>query len=353
MPPIDNQTPQPAQDPAVPQPPMGQGPDPVAMPQPADPIAPPAMPAPDMAGPAIQPPQPVDAAPATPTMPGPMDTALSNPAPEPAPMAAPMQPEPVATPLQPAPAPMPDMQPSPLVAPAPVVNDPTQPGYVPPANPTAMPMMGANDGKKSGSKMRLIRIVIAVVVSLVVLSGGGLLLKDTLFSGSKIKVGDLVDDSAESVSFKRPKNWTKASEQTSTDGTVFSEDGKAEDESDQQMYVSSTSLGVSFDDLPQTTKDQLINKLLDTSNYEGSSEGCEDVGEIKATKTTQPNYSAAIRVEVTCNKFTSRALKAQLKAVVGIKGSYMNIVGISAVDKTWDKSGDTLETILDTFKPAS
>lgn len=242
------------------------------------------------------------------------------------------------------------------MTPAPVVNDPTQPGYVPPANPTMAPMMSATGAKKSGSKMRLIRVVIAVVVSLVILSGGGLLLKDMLFTGSKITKADLVDDQAEGIAFQRPKQWTKPSDQSSTDGTIYTEDGKSVDESDQQMLVSSTSLGASFDDLPKSTQDQIVNKLLDTfsdkSKYEDSSEGCQEVGDIKATKTTQSNYTVAIQIEATCNKFTSRALKAKLKALVGIKGSDINIIGISAVDKTWDKSGDALDSILNSFKPA-
>lgn len=215
-------------------------------------------------------------------------------------------------------------------------------------------MMGANAVKTRGGNMRLIRIVLAVVISLVVLSGGGLLLKDTLFSGSKIKVGDLVDDSAESVSFKRPKNWTE-SKDDDFDGTVYTENGASTDDTDQALFVGSDSLPLDYDTLSDAQKESVFKAFEGeySSSSAFESDSCKEASTPKVTKISQKNYTDAFQIEVTCEKFSKRNLKAQLKAVYGLKGKKVDLVMVVAVDKTWDKSGDALNEILTTFKSAS
>lgn len=237
----------------------------------------------------------------------------------------------------------------------PPVADSSQVGYVPPANPTPAPLMTGNN--MSNSKVGLfgkLRVLIIVVVGLVILSGGGLLLKDTLFTGSSIKVSDLVDDSAEGVSFKRPANWTKSSE-TSFDGAAFTEGGKPTDDADQGIMVGGASIGVSYDSLSSAQKDMLFEEFKkqfsDGSLFEDSS--CKEVGSVTVTKTQQSNYSDTIRLEATCNKFTNRNIKATFKANVGLKDRDMHMLMIVAIDETWDKSGEALNEILNTFKPAN
>ena len=358
MPPAPDQPQQPFDPGVQPQTPSGPDPmqafgDPTATPQPdvaapaAQPVSDYAQPAPtDFAVPADQ----VAAAPVVapqPIAPEPFAQPVVS---EPVQPAQPVQPLPVAEPVPPAgPAPQPGAP-----VPAPAVTDPTQPGYVPPTSPSAMPaMMGTPGVKAPGGKTKLIRTVIMIVVALVVLSGGGLLIKDTLFTGSKISKSDLVDDTAEGVSFKRPKNWTKV-DKGSHDGATYTEGGKAIDNTDQAILVNGQSFGGNYDELSDSQKTSVIDSMKESfSEADGfERESCKETTSPVVTRIQQPNYTDALQIEATCHNFANRNVSAKIKAVFALKGNNANMVTIVAVDKTWDKSGDTFDEILMTFKPA-
>jgi hypothetical protein len=254
-----------------------------------------------------------------------------------------------AAPVAPMPAAMPMATPPPT---QPVI-DSSQPGYVPPANPGSMPPISGNAANSVGGKSSKIRIIIAVIVALFFLLGGGFILKDILFTGSKISSSDLVDDTAGGVSFKRPSSWTKSPE-SDTSAAVFTEGGKKTDETDQAMAVLSQSIGTDYESLSDDQRQQVFEAVEEEFSKPSTLEDdtCKEIKDVKVTKASQPNYTDSILIEATCSKFTNRALQAKLKMMLGMKDDNMQIIGIFAVDKTWDKSGDALDEILNTFKPA-
>jgi hypothetical protein len=280
--------------------------------------------------------QPTDVpeAPAVPdTMPDPIAAA------QPTPLAD----TPAASPVQPDAAP--------TMAPAPT-NDPTQPGYVPPVvSPAAAPTM--QQASSPGSKAKILRLAIVAIVTLFLLAGGGYLLKDTLFTGSQIKVSDLVEDSANGVSFKRPSNWIESSDKR-VGQTAYTEQGKAADETDQVLLVGSQSVGANYDNLSDADKtkfyDQVKASFGDKSAFEDDT--CQEASTPEVSKVSLSNYTDGISISVTCEKFSKRNVRAQMKMVIGLKERQMSLVAVLAVDKTWDKSGDALDEILTTFKPA-
>lgn len=327
--------------------------------QPTDPMAPqpaaPPVPTPD---PAISPAPPTPD-PSMGMAPTPAPEPMPSPVASPAPVA--MAPVDAMPQSSPAPMPSPSVPPTPAVAPAmatppaqqPVL-DSSQPGYVPPANPLPPVPLSGNSANSAGRKSGKLRIIIAVVIALFFFLGGGFILKDVLFTGSKITKADLVDDSADGVSFKRPKDWTKSTDSDS-EATVFTEGGKPADETDQALAVLSQAIGIKYESLTDSQRQQVFDSIEKEFSKPSTLEDdtCKEVVDIKVTKSNQPNYTDSILVEATCNKFTNRALKAKLKMMIGMKDSNMHIIGISAVDKTWDKSGDALDEILNTFKPAN
>ncbi len=304
-------------------------------------------------------PAPFDSAPAQqPITPQPADST------QPAPLAgapaafqpAPTMPQAVA----PAPAPTPVGMAGPQPVPAPIapVVDSSQLGYVPPAMPTNP--VSANSSKAKGSKFAKIRIILAVAVGLLVFSGGGFLLKDMLFSGSAVTSSDLVEETQAGILFKRPKQWTKSEMSADNKKTygdesaAFTEDGKSTDLADQGMLVGRLDLGFNFDDLTGTEKQQAIDQFIKQSEDVDSleSDSCQDVTGAKASEVKQPNYATVLSFEYTCNKVKDRAVKLKVKVYFAIKGSTQDVVTIAAIDKTWDKSGDVFDEILNTFKPA-
>lgn len=250
----------------------------------------------------------------------------------------------------------PTYSPDPIAAPSGMAQPPldsSQPGYVPPANPQPVAPMGANmSGGKKGGLAGKLRIIIAVVVGLAVLSGAGLLLKDTLFSGSNISTSDLVEETVDGLTFKHPKQWDKIED--GDYAAAYTEGGKPLDESDQAMAVIIESLPIDVDSLDQATKDRFYDEIekqfSDPDSLEG--DGCKKVEDVKVSDAKQSNYTTSVAVEYTCTEFTGRNLVGKFKAVVGIKGRDMHVVAIGAIDKTWDKSGEALNEILNTFKPA-
>ena len=275
------------------------------------------------------------------TMPDPISVAQATPQNE----------TPPASPVQPAATPPTPAAPAPTVVAAPT-NDPTQPGYVPPTvSPAAVPSM--QQASSPGSKAKIIRLAIVAVVALFLLAGGGYLLKDALFTGSSIKPSDLVEDSANGVAFKRPADWTESSDKR-VGQTAYTEQGKAADETDQVLIVGSQSVGANYEDLSDAEKakfyDQVKTSFGDKSAYED--ETCQEASTPEVSKISLPNYTDGISISVTCEKFSKRNVRAQMKMVLGLKEKKMSIVAVLAVDKTWDKSGDVLDEILTTFKPA-
>lgn len=253
--------------------------------------------------------------------------------------------------VNPAPAQLPGVAPT-VQAPMQQSTDPSQPGYIPPAIPNT-PMANAMPSGKSRGSSKKIRIIAIVIFCLFALSGLGVLAKDTLFTGSKIKVSDLQEETAGYTTFKHPKQWTKVTEQEAD--AAYSEGGKKLDDSDQGMAVASKSLGGNYDSLSQDQKDQVYKvfekQFSDKANL-GSDTGCQDVSEPKITKKEQPNFTSAIEVEFSCGKYSGRNVKGEYKMVVGFKGERIHVLAIGAIDKTWNKSGEALDDILNTFKPA-
>lgn len=286
----------------------------------------------------FQPAETPQPAPSSGTMPDPVNVPPATPAASAVPPTVPTETTPPTTPVAPG------------VVSAPS-SDPSQPGYVPPAvSPAATPSMQPSH---PGNKSKLVRIAIVAVVGLFLFAGGGYLVKDALFSGSQIKTSDLVDDSAENVSFKRPTDWTKASD-SRPGQTAYTEQGKSTDETDQVLLVSSQSIGTNYDNLSDADKtkfyDQVKNTFADKSSFED--ETCQEASTPEVSKISLPNYTDGVSISVTCEKFSKRNVRAKMKMVIGLKERRMSLVAILAVDKTWDKSGDTFDEILTSFKPA-
>lgn len=245
------------------------------------------------------------------------------------------------------------------VQPAPV--DSSQVGYVPPAMPLApSPMMG-NAPSSKGNMFKKLRILIAVVVGLGVLSGGGFILKDILFSGSSVQVKNLVAETQAGINFKRPKNWTKvdlgdANKKTfGSDGAAFTEGGKSIDLADQGVIVGGSSLDFDFDTLTADEQQQAVDQFL--KGYQDASvvedETCTQVSGLKAGVVSQPNYTKTLSVEFTCDKVKNRAVKLKVKFYIAIKGKTQHFVELVAIDKTWEKSSKAFDEMLSTFKPAN
>ncbi|MCA9332330.1 hypothetical protein KDA00_00455 [Candidatus Saccharibacteria bacterium] len=242
------------------------------------------------------------------------------------------------------------IQPTGIVQPPSQSTNPMQPGYVPPANSPGMANMSStNLPKENFLKSSKLRILIVLVVILVSVTGIGILVKDTLFSGSKITVSDLVEETSDGVKFKHPKQWSKIEDKDFD--IAYTEGGKKIDDSDQGMGIISESIGVDFESLTDSQKTQLDEALkkqfADPQAFSG--DGCEEITKSEINKTEHDNYPLAYRIEVDCGKYTNRNVKGKMVAILGVKGRNMDILAVVAIDKTWDKSGDAFNDILDTF----
>ncbi len=281
----------------------------------------------------IQPPQPV-AQPVT------MPTVAPNPAPTDGAMGS-------------APPAVPNIAPS--TNPIQPITNSSQPGYVPPVTPAQSLKSSFLPGRGKGGALGKLRIVVIVVVALGLLSGVGIFVKDLLFTGSSISSSDLIEETVSDTTFKHPKQWTKVEE--ADFNAAYTEGGQKLKESDQGMVVASEKIAVNYDSLSQEQQDQFYTQFEKSFNDKqdslfGSDSGCQEVSDVKVAKGTQKNYTLAIDIGYTCGKFSGRNISGKFKAVLGIKGYNMSIVGIGAIDKTWDKSGAALDEILSTFKPA-
>lgn len=280
------------------------------------------------------------------------------------PVAAPAPPQPAASPIAP-PVAVAVPPPTPPVAPAtpagPVVQPPldsSQPGYVAPVAPAQpiAPMTGNFGSKMGGNKFAKLRVIIAVVVGLGVLGGAAFFAKSALLGGG-ISVKSLVQDEASDVSFKRPKNWTKTSDQGDITGTVFTKDGKKEKESDQMLIVDSAPLGGDYDSLSTSQKQLVIDsikKSITDDSQTSTDDKCQgsksDVKQI-----TQSNYSVAFSQEKTCDNYKvgDKMIKAREKIVMGLKGDKAYMVAIASSDTVWSHSEKAFDEIFNSFKPAS
>lgn len=297
----------------------------------------------------------------------PASSPLGMPVSPPQPVSSMEAPQPTVNPLVPGSAPVAPVAPQPPVSPVPapagpVVQPPldsSQPGYVPPAVPVQpmAPMTGSVGG--GGNKFAKLRIIIALVVGLGVLGGAAFFAKSALLGGG-ISIKNLVQDQANDVSFKRPKNWTKTSAaDTKSSETVFTEGGKAEKDSNAVLIVSSMSLGVDYDSLSTSQKQQFIDTLKksDSEDDGGTStdDRCQSGEKATINDFRQSNYSVAISSEMTCDKLKigDKVTKAKGKAVLGIKGDKVYLISIASSDNIWNHSQKAFDEIFNTFKPAN
>jgi hypothetical protein len=254
-------------------------------------------------------------------------------------------------------SPMPQVGAIPTPAPMPVTQytDPSQIGYVPPAatnGPVVSTMPGESmNSSKPPSKLGMgLKIGIGIIVAIIFSAGSFTLLKDTLFSGSKIEISDLTEHTVEGVTFSHPTDWQEVEEAGYE--AVYTEAGKKIGEADQALFVISEPIGGNFNDLSSEEKAQfeasLKENFSDTESLtEGS--GCEEVSQSSVEKTSHKNFPLAFRIVLVCSKFTGRNVTGEFRGVLAIKDTKLDLVGITAIDKTWDKSGEALEYILANF----
>lgn len=238
-----------------------------------------------------------------------------------------------------------------LVAAAPVM-DPSQPGYVPPVMTPQGPSLQVVPTKPHGSKIGL--LITIIVFALLTFGGAGYyLLKDTLFTGSKITKDDLVETSESGVTFKHPKDWKKV---PSTDFDVlYTEGGKSSKESDQGVFVSAQDIGFNFDELSDADMTDEVDQQISSfkSAIVSDPTDCPKLDGLKVESATKTNYTRAIKIEYNCSGFKNRNTTGHYEFIYGIKGSNFHMVGIAALEDTWTKSGDALNEILVSFKPAN
>jgi hypothetical protein len=260
--------------------------------------------------------------------------------------------------MSPAPAPVPEpampaapAMATPPPAPAQPIMDSSQPGYVPPA--TMAPISG-NAANSGGGKSGKLRIIIAVVVALFFFLGGGYLVKDIFFSGSSITKEALVDAEEAGVAFKHPKGWSKVEATLGSADAVYTEKGVPLKETDQSIQLVTESLPIDLDDLSDAEMAQLgkvlEKEMSDTSDYEDV--GCKNPEGLTVNKATKPDYKIAYTAEVTCSGYEGRNVKLRVKVTLAAGGKEAHTLWVFALDQTWDKSGDALDEILNTFKPA-
>ncbi len=261
--------------------------------------------------------------------------------------------QPTAQPSQPA---MGSVQPTAQSMQAPVQQstDPTQIGYVPPVASGSMPlnMPNFNDsGAKKPSKFTLpVKIILGIVVALIFSAGSFTLLKDTLFSGSKIEISDLREESVDGLNFSRPKDWVEIDEPDYVG--AFTEGGKPLDEADQAVLVLSQDIGGDFSELTDEEKAEFEKALKDNfANTDTLTEesSCDEVASTKVEKIQHKNFPLAYEIELVCSKFTGRNVAGEFRGVLAIKSDKLDLVSVTAIDKTWDKSGEALQYILDNF----
>lgn len=334
--------------------------------QPTDPMAPQP----------VGPPMPTTPEPAAPVAPGPMTPNPSMAPGMPVPVAAPSpmespaidQAQPVgampqpamdpmaaaAAPFPAAPSPVPEAAPAMVTPPMQPMGDSSQPGYVPPANPMPMAPMSGNTANSAGGKSGKIRIIIAVVVALFFVLGGGLLLKDLLFSGSKITKESLVDAEEAGVAFKHPKGWSKVETTIGEADAIYTEAGVPLKETDQSIQILTESLPIDIDTLSESEINQLgasvEKEMNDISDYEDV--GCKNPEGLTINKTTKEGYKLAYTAEVKCSGYEGRNVTLKAKVTLAASGKQAHTVWVFALEPTWEKSGDALDEILKTFKPA-
>lgn len=242
---------------------------------------------------------------------------------------------------------------APEVAPPTQSTDPTQPGYVPPASfPAAAPAESDSAAPQNKPKTTT-RIIFGIIGALLIFGGvGAVFLKDILFTGSKISTSDLSEATYENLSYKYPQQWKKSEEMIGeTPGLIYF-DGENSTVSDQGLIIVTDNIGTEYESLSDEKKEQLYVNLEEAYSDKNSleSDSCQEISDLKTERTTLNNYSAVLRVEATCSKIQGRVATAKLKALVGIKGESAHILIIVGLSKTWEKSGEALDEILDSAK---
>lgn len=282
-------------------------------------------------------PQPVqqDSSPVQPT---------SAPAPAPAPGVMPGGEAP-ANPVMGAPGPQPN-------APGPnPVNGPVGPGQPMPTQPVTPDPLGGKKGKFSLNPKALIAgvaglvvILILVIVAVVFLGGSG-----------SIAVSDLVDDSTDSgISFKRPQQWVlNTSADSAAYDAVYTLEGVDFGDADQGMIVASQPLGVDFNSLNSAQKEQFESIVTEgfSDKETFDSPGCEEVGELNNVRANREEYILSYIVSATCLDFEGTGKSAVIEMFIGIAGSDMHMVVVTAFEEVWDNSADAFEAIINSVRP--
>ena len=235
------------------------------------------------------------------------------------------------SPLPPAPEPTPSPEPPQFT---PSSTEPQQPPMITPEKPNKL-------------RQILPRIVVALI-TLFLIGGGYVLLKDTLFTGSKVSESDLVSETIDDISFSRPKDWGLIEEAGFK--AMYTEDQKAIEEADQAVGVLSESIGVNYDDLSAEEITQVKDYLSETySELSLEGDGCLESTAPTIKEMTQSNYSLAYSIEVECLKYEKRNVQATLKMVVGVRQEKMHGIAVIAINETWQKSGPALQAMLDSL----
>lgn len=212
--------------------------------------------------------------------------------------------------------------------------------------------MGAfGDVTKSSQQQKMMKKVIAIVAAVVVVGVIVLLVQAIFLSGSKI--GNLVADSQDGISFMRPEKWLKA--ESEDEFTYFTEEGVPIDNVDLGLLLGSEQFGVSYDSLTEdeqrTVKGSFESQFasLDTSLIDGS---CDELDEITSNEVTQEGYDLAFSINATCAKLQGKQTGGTVKIILGWHDEELHIFGVVGDDATWASDGDKLDEIVASVKPA-
>ncbi len=202
-----------------------------------------------------------------------------------------------------------------------------------------------------------VSIILKLVAALVVLGAiaFGVLFIFNSSAAVEVTSEDLVTETEGGITFKRPMQWQKIDPQDVGINYAYTENGNSLGNSNHAMLISRDDLGLNYDELTDAQK-TILEESFETqfSSTESLQNGsCTEVGSISNEKREQAGYDFALIVEATCNKFENRAVEATLKLLIGIDNEKFDIVGVSAINETWEKSGAALDEILASVMPAN
>lgn len=231
--------------------------------------------------------------------------------------------------------------------------DPTQPGYVPPANfgqpqPTNFNGQSFNNGMSGGSKKKVFMLAGAVIG--VIVLAGALVMAMGLLSSGAIKTSDLVEETHGKLTIKRPASWQKISE-VSYDVVFIN--GSELKESTAVLVAESQTIGLNFADLGQSEKEALIGAVKEGLSGDTTA-NCEGNADITVKEISKPGFDGAFEANGTCTKKKdNRETKYRLRVVIGFHQRDMHLVMVVTEDSIWSKSTDAINEMFEAFRPAS